>query len=151
MTLDPGGLLRGSGKGADAPPPPASAMTLAFRGAASVYLFSGLDDPLDLVEVSGDLSFLEGDSLLTAREFAALLTNTRPRPDVVPQQGSSVASVATLMPSDRPEAAAPEVVNELALLLVDPLGAPKPLPASGDGSSGGSGDGSNFVDDPERE
>jgi hypothetical protein len=111
-------------------PPPQAGAAATARNAAIHFVLTDLGDPLDLVEVTGDLSFLASDSLLTAREFAALLTNTKPRADVVPQQGSSVASVATLMPSDRPEAADPVAVNELAPLLIDPLDTPSPAPAS---------------------
>jgi hypothetical protein len=57
--------------------------------------------------------------------------------------------VATLMPSDRPQAAAPAVVNELALLLVDPIGPPPPAAATGRGSGGGSGGEFDFIDESE--
>jgi hypothetical protein len=128
FAVDPSGIFRGMVRQGE--PPPQAVAASAARSAAMHFVLTDLVDPLDLVEVTGDLSFLESDSLLTAREFAALLTNTKPRADVVPQQGSSVASVATLMPSDRPEATDPVVVNELAPLLIDPLDKPSPAPAS---------------------
>jgi hypothetical protein len=120
---DPGQLL-GSFAHPARPAPPAS------RPSPIMYaMFSDLDDALSLVEISGEFSFLESDAQSTDREFAALITNTRPRPDVVPQQGSAVASVATLMPSDRPDSSEPAVANELAPLLIDPLNAPAKKPA----------------------
>jgi hypothetical protein len=98
-------------------------------------MFGDVDETLPLIEVVGEFSFLESDALSTDREFAALVTNTRARADVVPQQGSSVASVATLMPSDHQDAAEPAAVNELAPLLIDPLNAPAAQPTGGSGDA----------------
>jgi hypothetical protein len=117
---DPTGLLNAFAH----PVPTQSAQgTVAGRTALSLHL-SDFDDLLPEVEVTDALSFVENDSRLTDREFAALITNTRPRADVLPQQGSSVASVATLMPSDRPETFEEVATSELAPLLIPPLNLP---------------------------
>jgi hypothetical protein len=119
---DNAGLLNafahpGSGPGAQATA--ASRHTLVAHA-----IFADLDDNLPLVEITGEFSFLEDDSRLTDRQFAALVTNTQPRLDVIPQQGSAVASVATLMPTDRQETSEVSATNEFVPLLIAPLSLP---------------------------
>jgi hypothetical protein len=118
-TVDPGGLNYAFGKISEPPAVPGHGAALAHQSAAD------LEDPFELIDISGELSFTDTDGQLTDREFAALLTNTRVRPDVVPQQGSAVASVATLVPSDRDEPVEAAKTNELATLLIDPLDRPQ--------------------------
>jgi hypothetical protein len=125
VSRDPGSQLS-----AFAHPREAAAASAASRTALAMHLlFTDMDDALPLVEVTGNLSFVEVDSQLTDREFTALITNTRPRLDVVPQQGSAVASVATLMPSDRAEIAEQAATSEFTPLLITPLNLPTSAPS----------------------
>lgn len=115
-----GDSFRTYGRNAESPAP-----QVAFSGRSAAVMHSLFADPQETfqtVDVSGDLSFVDDAGRRTEQAFAALLTNTRVRPDVVPQQGSSVASVATLMPSDRDEPAEAGKANDLAILLIDTLG-----------------------------
>jgi hypothetical protein len=100
-------------------------------------MFADVDESPPPIEVVGEFSFLESDAESTDREFAALVTSTRARVDVVPQQGSAVASVATLMPSDHQDAAELNAVNEFASLLIDPLDAPAPDASGGKSEAAG--------------
>jgi hypothetical protein len=117
---DPEGLLNAFAH----PIPPGPQTSSNHSTMAMRSLFSDLEEDIPLVEVTGDFSFVASDGQLTDREFAALITNTKPRADVVPQQGSSVASVATLVPSEQQESAEIRKVSEFAALLIAPTNLP---------------------------